>query len=82
MSTSSDKTLNLAGVDTANENGTEAQPREEPYLERAHLNKPILDVYDGEQGVSLDRVLLEEPDSCDAWVQTHKNALVDVEAQR
>lgn len=64
------------------ESNSRVTPREEPYLNPTFLDKPILQIYDGESGVDLDRVLLEEPDSCQAWIQTHKQALVDAEAHR
>lgn len=80
MSTSERTDLSFTGTNASSD--SEVTPREEPYLEPTHLNKPVLDIYDGEHGVNLDRVLLEEPDSTHAWIQTHENALVDVEAQR
>ncbi len=80
MQESSRSELSLTGINATIDSGL--PPRSEPYLQPAYLDKPVLNIYDGEHGVTLDRVLLEEPDSCNAWIQTHKQALVNVEAQR
>lgn len=74
--------LNYPGITATQQTGgrTTPTPREEPYLEPTQLDKPSLQIYDA--GGSLQYALLEEPESGTAWIRTHKNTLVDVEAQR
>jgi len=80
MPQSSEEPLNLAGLDAAAE-GPEVAPREEPYLEPSHLDKPILDIYAGADD-NLEFQLLENPESSHEWLRAHESAFVDVEAQR